>query len=344
VILLGALFAWLLRSVMVDPVPVEVDPIPPDPFQPGTPEPGNTFDYPPPWLPGIEGTQPYLGLGAQPSWDDVYHYAENNYDTTFAAGKNQTGDATAALILNAGRAAIGSTLRAISGFVNQTVEMMQTQFTDLYQTLQFVLGGLDDTNRSQDVKIQHLQQEVAGLATIVAVEEQQIVKLHDTIFQAVEFEGAYLQDWANRTIVEPLLRAIVEEQNARKVEILQASQSVLQQAHTDTLTQLAPVAAAVAVATRAITALQAESANCTQPMCDTMGPNTNLGKLLKGLSLALDAAALADLLSLTAPELADELSQVIAKIAGYIGDFESYFTDGTETIGSVLGGITGGLL
>lgn len=324
-----------------DPVPVEVDPVPYDPFSSGEPTQPVDIATAPSWVPTVDQLATYTGSGVNPAWDDVYQYARDNYDEKFAAGRNQTGDATAAFILDSGRAAIGSTIRALSGLITQAVDYTQTSVADLYSTLQFVLGGLDDTNRDQYTKIRHLQEEVAGLSTIAAYEEQQIGGLRETIFDAARFETAYLQDWVTRTVTEPLLRAIVEQRQYTDASILKASRNVLDQAHVDAVAQAAPAIAAVGALAPVVSQLAQESEDCVKPMCSTMGPNTDLGKLLKGLSLAASLAAIADLLSLTEPELAQRLTDVIGKFAGYVGDFEGYFTDGTETLGSVLAGIAG---
>jgi hypothetical protein len=116
-------------------------------------------------------------------------------------------------------------------------------------------------------------------------------------------------------------------------------------AHSDAAAQVAKLAGEVGVTVgpirAAVAALQTESEDCTQPMCETLGPKTDLGKLLKALKFAADAAFLAELYNLTEPELVGYIKKVVAAMANVVTDFESFFGSGGETVGHLIASATG---
>lgn len=339
--LLVALFVWVWHAILVDPAPIEVDPVPIDPFEPGAPGFDPRLDTAPPWLPDPAVSTPYTGEGVQPTWDDVYKWSETEFNKRYAGGFNISQDLRSQGGLDIGRTAIGTTIKAISGFVNNTVDLVQSEIAQIYSTLQFVLGSLDQTDQELFRRVHNLQNEVNGLATIVIAEEAQIVQLHDTIFAAVEFEGKYIQEWAVRTIFAPLLTEMAKIGPETDRKILLSDRNVLDQAHADTLTQLAPVVAvATALATKVAT-LVTESNDCVKPMCSTMGPNTPLGKLLKGIEAAGLIALLLELSNLTAGELDDQVAAIAGWGTKVIGVLDDLFFAGGEKLGDVLASLPG---
>lgn len=106
------------------------------------------------------------------------------------------------------------------------------------------------------------------------------------------------------------------------------------QAYTDLkiAAALAPVTAALAVMQRQMNALQTENDTCVQPMCETMGPNTDLGKLLKAFNVAKWLAILAALETIDVKTL-EAFAAEIAGTEGRIGEWVA---------SAVLGELQGG--
>ena len=74
-------------------------------------------------------------------------------------------------------------------------------------------------------------------------------------------------------------------------------------------------------------------------MCETMGPKTDLGKLLKALNLAATAALLLELSNMTEAELANTIDGLAKMAGGIIGDLDSMFFQGGETLAATIGAI-----
>jgi hypothetical protein len=67
-----------------------------------------------------------------------------------------------------------------------------------------------------------------------------------------------------------------------------------------------------------------------------MGPKTNLGKLLKGLSLAVDAGLLADIATAKESDVVDAITRIADHAVSVIGTFESDFIQGGSTLAGVV--------
>jgi hypothetical protein len=101
--------------------------------------------------------------------------------------------------------------------------------------------------------------------------------------------------------------------------------------HSETLARLAAVGALAASITTALTWIE----ECGAPMCESFGPKTDLGKFLKLLNVAADAALLAELASLDCAGIEKLLAGLVKVSGGVIDDLDAMFT-GTETLGGVL--------
>lgn len=174
---------------------------------------------------------------------------------------------------------------------------------------------------------------VASLLHAEIVQTEQRVDVR--ILQAV----AATQQWAIDNVLIPLGRYIVAEQQRA-----QTAEAHITQVDTPTqisaaIAPLVASAAAIPALKTAVAALQAESANCTKPMCDTMGPKTDLGKLLKALSVGADLALFAELADLRESDL-QSLFGDLATWAGKVVDaFDTTFIEGGGRLRDVLGAV-----
>lgn len=314
--------------VMVDPTPVETPPVdvmPPDPFMEST-------DIPRPDTPYT-----YTGEGVQPTWGDVYSAAEAQYTKDALLPQQDPNDATVKWVMRADRVAIGSALKAMSGFINRVSQEAVAGDNAVLSTVSQITFNLIGTIGAIVVRLETLERfaDFVDKFTIPNLQAQ----ITQNLAKAFTFALAAQQNaeaYARNDVFLPLYAEVLKVQPA----IDASAHQVTQTAHADTQLQVATLAAAVGTVVTGlrtqIAALQAENDNCTKPMCETMGPNTSLGKFLKGLNLAADAALIAELLALNENDLANLIRQVVAKLAGVVNDFEQFETSGSETVAGLI--------
>jgi hypothetical protein len=156
---------------------------------------------------------------------------------------------------------------------------------------------------------------------------------------AIDGAVADLRTWVIDDIASPLLDAIAAE-GARVDDLIAhgldtVRGEIADAVDNETLRRIAAVAALAAV----VAAITDFVDNCGQPMCDVMGPKTDLGKLLKGLQAALLAADLAALLAMDEAELEATIAKLVTRGGQAISAFDEFFVGGTETIGDVIGNL-----
>jgi hypothetical protein len=127
----------------------------------------------------------------------------------------------------------------------------------------------------------------------IAADNAEVKNRNAAILHAAKVTGDNANAWALTHIAKP----IVDQANVDRANTVKAIADTKVAAHNDALAVaaavVAPLALAVAAMQSQLGALQTESDECTKPMCDTMGPKTDLGKLLKGINIAKWLALLA---------------------------------------------------
>lgn len=165
--------------------------------------------------------------------------------------------------------------------------------------------------------IRYVNRQTAAEARIRSANDGSIIKLAFALRDRV---SADLKTWAVREIAYPLAQEIGRVDAHRAAVTTQQ----IQQSQLATLERVgaivAPVAAAAFTAQKIATKLQTVNAECVQPMCETMGPNTPLGNALnkiKGIKWLAILAAL---------EVIDikTLEQLALKVYGFEGEVGSY--------------------
>lgn len=314
-------------------VPAPDEAVPPEP----TPTPPN-------WIPEADNPTTYGGLGLLPKWSDV-----NSYTATQIQAKtpdlNTAQPVTGQQVANAIAATSGETIKALSGFFNQLTDLEVSNKTDTNAQIEAVKVA----TYTELIKTwQRIQVDEDVLAGVLQVEipklQGSIADTRDAALVAAENAVKLSQQWATDNIFKPLEEKIAQLQASSTAQVQQLRSDVpnIIKEVVPTL-GLATIASVATVATQ-VSTLVAEDEACVQPMCDTMGPATNLGKLLKALNIAADAALLAELLGMNEHDLAALITSLVGRFAGLVSDFESFFTDGTETIGGLLTGAIGNAL
>lgn len=159
----------------------------------------------------------------------------------------------------------------------------------------------------------HLAAEKAGRENGDAA----VVKLMNAV-NAQTIQG--LETWTKTQVAQPLLKAIGDTH----AQITNETTLRLKATHNEILAEVLPTIAAVVATQTAMQTVQnkltAESTECVQPMCETMGPNTELGKGLKLLKGIKWLAILAALEAMDVHTL-EALANTVAGTEGEIGDW-----------------------
>jgi hypothetical protein len=99
-------------------------------------------------------------------------------------------------------------------------------------------------------------------------------------------------------------------------------------------------AAAIAAVAAGVAAIAKWIDDCGEPMCQNLGPKTDLGKLLKGLKVAAEVAALGALLQMDANDLARLIHALTARLGAVVGDIETFLGPGGETVAGLIAAAT----
>lgn len=300
-------------------------------------------DLPPILGPSEQATLPtpdppvvFTGPSVSPTWGEVWEWQDST-------AKAQTPELTIPTpvvgpqVQHAIQVSAGQTIKALSGYINQTLNLATLASDVLAQHItdtQTVIGALNNNQALTNQQMHSVLDLVVNEALPKLWAEANA--LHAQIQGTATALRTDLQQWVNANVRNPLTENLGQEKAARIAQV-------------DTLELGLPgiiaervagmgLAAASDVASLAqrVTALETENTECTEPMCDAMGPNTNLGKLLKALSLAADAAFIAELLAMKESDVVAFIQTAAGKLAGVIEAVETGFLSGGETIGDFV--------
>lgn len=291
-----------------------------------------------PSIPAPGPNAPYSGAGPTPQWSDAYQEVLARADRVRRDAEAVTGDAGQAITYEI-QAYIGALLTVMSTYVNDLNFDRETEINTLTNYLIPREQQLDNELTFIDANVGHLtandyelrQQILPALLTQIANLEQEIKVTQ------LQTEAA-LQQWADDTIYKPLEEEMVLREEGQK----QYTDQVATVLHTDTTQQVEQErlerVAAVLLLQQSVTTLETEQVDCTEPMCSVMGPKTDLGKLLKALSIAEGLAFFTYLASLDGAGVERLIGSVESDVSGVVRDIASIFTGG-ETVGSAIGDI-----
>jgi hypothetical protein len=296
----------------------------------------------PEWLPLTDPLNTYGGAGPLPHWKDVYNWVAGSIATKLSPG-TPTSNVTWGDQENIWKATAGQTIAALSYFLiqdeqsniainnAQTIALDQLQLNTIGT---FIQAGLI----LAQIPAQILQGQAAVIAQAQALMLQGVARAQ----AYTDAVGAVDRQYAIDTIFKPLTDVIGQVDANAKVREVQVAAMIPPEAQAIATATVAPVAAEVAVLAPALAAVEAalkpltdQAANCVNDMCKTMGPNTDLGKFLKALNLAGEAALLAELAALDGNGVKSVLQGLISLSKGVVNDVEALFTGG-ENVGQLF--------
>lgn len=298
---------------------------------------------PPEEVPGFHGLEPYFVAGAKAAWSDVYSWVKTGWHALWGAASSAV-TITADDVQNAIDIALGKEQQAWASFVGVLDQWMAAAVTSLTETIGWVALIATAIDQTLTAELQAAEQLTGALlANLEARLLQEMIAGDLALEQFVLHEVQGVEQWVQSQVVAPFLIEIQRLQ----VQIQDETQHVLQEAegYSDLrlAASLAPVLAIIATIEQQVVKLQTENDECTEPMCETMGPNTNLGKWLKDLEALLGILAGVGLANLTAKDAERIASFFQAITTGTVDDFVNAFAGGGATLGSAGGAIVSDL-
>lgn len=281
---------------------------------------------------------PVIFTGPAPvaRWDDVFTWAGK---TTLDQLQDLTipTPVVGPQVAHAIQVSAGQTIKALSGYINQTLNLATLAADVLAHHItdtQTVIGALTANQALTNAQLHS----ILDLVTNHALPQlwTEVNKLHAQIVGTANALGPDIMRWATANIHEPLTEQLGQEKVNRIAQVDAVEQSLPGIIAARVAGMGLAAASDVASLAGRVAALETENEDCTKPMCDSMGPKTDLGKLLKGLNLALDAAFIAELLAMNENDIAAFIQNAVTKVAGIVSDFETAFAPGAETIGGFI--------
>lgn len=307
-------------------IPVPVEPLPVGPI-PGLPS----------NLPSPDPIIQFVGAGEHAVWNDVWNWIKGASSAAVDV-LNTSEAAIANAVLGTVENYVGNQLKALSGFIDSAYQYT-LDVGNLINT--FAVEGIVSLYNDVvfiDEILRQLLDDVKGIDNWIANLVPSIVGVvMDALTAEINAAIQNVESWAIDNIYNPLDGAIRDVETRVDEAIVGAAADVEQYArdlvNAEALQRLAEIAGILS----AIAALQTFVEECGDPMCQVMGPKTDLGKLLK----ALDAAALLAIIA----ELAGEdfagiealLTGLADKAAQVVDFFDTYFVEGGDTLSELIG-------
>lgn len=294
------------------------------------------LDYGPNWTPEPDPPVHFPGIGARAHWGDVFDWIKSGYNKVFFGG-TPIDTITTAQMQQAIDTAVGQVVKAFSGFIDQGAAMT-------VQAASLLEDAITNTSNVETFDFSTLSQRIDGIeATLNFMTQYVVPDLEAKITHAEAFAYATAlaaqqnaEAWARENIFDPVYTELLKVQpaidasiKANNPTIVAAAQSQVNALHDLLTPTITAAAAAAASATNWID-------DCGEPMCQTQGPKTDLGKFLKALKVAEWAALIAELAALRADGLDGLLSDVEGWAKTAISDFESTFFTGGGTLGDTI--------
>lgn len=289
--------------------------------------------FPKPGVPFRWREKRYKGIEeVQAGWDEVYQFVSDAFDP---------GSAPATLsmpaVIKAFQAPMERQLQAYGTYINLLQDFVIAMGERTLANDTRLKRSLNTLNALTH-RIDHTQN-----ATLRAITRLALPNLQAQIIQARKF--AYqlslntihaMKVWTYESIFVPLAKDVAAEQVQRQAADNKIITQDIPAVHADLLAKLAPVAAAATAALNLARQTAKWVDDCGVPMCDTVGPKTDVGKWLKRLNIAASAALLAEIASWDEGDV-ERLIKSLGTIGnGVIEDIDHMFFNGGHSIGHTL--------
>lgn len=228
-------------------------------------------------------------------------------------------------------------INIVATFTNLNADYTHTAVSILGQVVDLLLNQIVDSGVIFANLIHNLDTKVQLLTTALQLEDQIVQsELEAQILQTQANVVAVLQQWSYDHIFTPLYENIGQAEAQATAQANAVEAKIAPTAQAIATSTVAPALAAIATMAPAITALQKVTDDCTTPMCETMGPKTDLGKLLKALNVASAAAFFAELAALDRNGLEAVLRLLQHAARGVVDDVNALFVEGGHALGASI--------
>lgn len=264
-------------------------------------------------------------------WDNFWIHAGANLNNWWHTSANFLFGAPSVTMHEVGQAINLSqhlTMRAVKQLYSRVTAKATAGITNLARVARFQQHEISQLARGHLALSKWTASHILGAIQAAEVySNRQLNKYKTDVNNRLNVERLRAQQWATDHILRPVQTALSAVND--RVSMVQASIPTVAKA-----VALPLIATAVAPLTKTLTqhsarlkALEQEAKTCTEPMCETFGPKSDWGKLLKKYKPALFYALLAELALLNPDEvgrasvdLAEGLGPVLEHwVAKYIG-------------------------
>lgn len=311
--------------VMVGDVPVPIE-LPPPPAFPPLP-----ISLPSP-APVIQ----YLSRAEHAVWDDVWGWVKGSAEKVYQIGGQVVSKAVAEAVPVV-EAFVGQELKAISGFINDVYDFASAGINDAIAFATSIEGAIYADLANAWITIATIGGQVDQILTgdLASILEE-IARISGSIEPRILDGLANVETWAIDNLYHPLLTDIVTTAGEIYDTIDRTAEWVTAEIESQLkVERLARIAAITGIFAEVIT-LAKWVEECGAPMCESIGPKTDLGKLFKALSVAEGALLLTQLANLDEAGINSLLRGLSSLAEGVVGDFETFFVGGGDTIGETL--------
>lgn len=287
---------------------------------------------------------PVIVHGAQYAWDDVSDWTKSTWHTVTGWFESATSIGVDE-IRNVVDAAMDTVQTAWSSFISE----LEAWITDAIDAVSLTVTDLGAfTTEIAYLTSDYARWLVDNLAVtvfdaVVGIEGQ-ITGLEHLIYNGLLDVSDALRTWAIDDIYSPLLGEIARVNADIRSDVWNLVGSIGAELQAQIDAERLARAAAIAGALAGVAAITTWIDECGAPMCDTIGPNTDLGKLLKGLKVAAELAALSAFLNMDAADLAAMIHAVTARLAVVVDDVEQFLGPGGETVAGLIAHATADVL
>lgn len=292
---------------------------------------GATGNIPPP---GPD--TPLTGQGLGPAWSNVYDWIMAKAGRITRDVEAVTGKIGPAITTEI-RGYIGWLLQAVSTYINDLEDQLLANGNAIFNALYTYASQLDAELQKIDQATAHLVGNDYELRQVILPALfQQVAQLGQRLDQERLVIEGQMQQWTQDNVTVPLLQQMqyIDDQTKQR-ELVLAQQQFHYTDQKFNEEEWLRIAAIQSLSNQLLI-LELEQINCGQPMCETMGPKTDLGKFLKALSLVGDAALLAELANLNRGGIESLLRGLQHLASGVIDDIGAIFSSG-ETVGQAIG-------
>jgi len=269
----------------------------------------------------------------QAAWNDVYGYISDAFDP--GPGPVQL---NLAAVVKAFQEPIARQVQALGTYINLMQDFVQKLSDNAYGNDVRLKRGVDTLHalvRNGD----QLQTSRWKAITQLAIPslQAQITATRTFAYQLALNTIKALQVWSTENIYIPLATDVATERITRQQQVDRITQHDIPDLRTELLQKLAPIATTAAAAASIATQVATWVDDCGEPMCQTVGPKTDLGKFLKLLNLASTAALIAELANLDEHGIEQLYSDFQQKATDVLSVFEQLFVGKGEKLGAVIG-------